>query len=104
MKPVTVINRLVVKPGKIDEFLAAQEKFAATLGPCGLVGGRMYRGVDGLSAVLVSTFRSKSEATEVQKRPEFVEHLKRMATLVDSSTPDFYEEEYTYGDVSAAPR
>src|SRR5882757_10279010 len=59
MKSVTVINRLLIKPGKMDEFIEAQRTFAAALPPCGLVGGCMYRSVDGQSAVLVSKFQSK---------------------------------------------
>jgi len=98
MKPVTVINRLVIKPGKIDEFIEAQQKFAATLPPCGLLGGRMYRGVDGQSAVLVSLFQSKDAQEEIQRRADFKEHLRKLQPLVESSTPLLYEEAYTYGD------
>ena len=43
MKPVTVINRLSIKPGKMEEFIDAQQNFAAALPPCGLVGGRRFR-------------------------------------------------------------
>jgi len=34
MKPLTVINRLSIKPGKMEEFIDAQQKFAAALRPC----------------------------------------------------------------------
>jgi quinol monooxygenase YgiN len=98
MKPVTVINRLVIKPGKMDEFIDAQQKFAAALPPCGLIGGRMYRSVDGQSAVLVSTFQSKSAQEETWQRADFKEHLRRLQPLVESSSPNVYDEAYTAGD------
>jgi len=98
MKPVTIINRILVKPGKMDEFIEAQQKFGAALPPCGLIGGRMYRGADGESAVLVSTFESKSAQEEILQGADFKAHLKRLQPLVESSTPNFYEEAYTTGD------
>jgi len=36
MKSVTVINRLLIKPGKMDEFIEAQRKFAAALADANL--------------------------------------------------------------------
>lgn len=97
MKPVTVINRLVIKPGKMDEFLEAQQKFAASLPPCGLIAGRMYRSADGQSAVLVSVFRSKSAQEEVFERADFKENLRTLQPFVESSSPIACEEAYTYG-------
>ena len=98
MKPVTVINRLLIKPGKMDEFIEAQRKFAAALPPCGLVGGRMYRSIDGQSAVLVSTFQSKDAQEQIWRRTDFKEHLGKLQSLVESSSPVFYDEAYTTGD------
>jgi quinol monooxygenase YgiN len=98
MKPVTVINRIHVRSGKMDEFLEAQRKFAAKLPSTMLVGGRMYRSLDGTSAVLISTFHSKSAQEEVFQRPDFKAHLERLQPLVESSSPMLYEEAYTAGD------
>jgi quinol monooxygenase YgiN len=98
MKPVTVINRIMVKPGKMDEFIDVQQHFAGTLPSGFLVGGRMYRSLDGQSAVLVSTFRSAGARDEVFQRAEFKAHLERLAPLVESSSPILYEEAYTTGD------
>jgi hypothetical protein len=98
MKPVTVINRLTVKPGKMDEFIDAQRKFAAGLPPGSLVGGRMYRAVDGQTAVLVSTFPSKSMQEDMLKSPAFREHVQHLQSMIDGSTPVVYEEAYTTGD------
>jgi len=97
MKPVTVINRFSIKPGKMDEFIDAQQKFVAALPPCGLVGGRMYRSLDGQSAVLVSTFQSKDAQEQVLQRPDFKEHLSRLQPLVESANPVLCEEAYTTG-------
>jgi quinol monooxygenase YgiN len=97
MKSVTVINRFSIKPGKMDEFIDAQQKFVAALPPCGLVGGRMYRSLDGQSAVLVSTFQSKDAQEQVLQRPDFKEHLRKLQPLVESSNPVLCEEAYTTG-------
>ena len=97
MKPVTVINRISVKPGRMDEFIEAQQKFSPGLLSRGLVGGRMYRSVDGQSAVLVSTFESKEAQEQILQSSGFKEHLKRLQTLVESSNPTVFEEAYSTG-------
>jgi quinol monooxygenase YgiN len=98
MNPVTVINRFVLKPGKLDEFIEAQQAFVRALPACGLVGGRMYRGADGASAVLVSTFESKSASDAIFQRADFKAHLQKLSALVESSSPLLYEEAYTTGN------
>jgi hypothetical protein len=98
MKPVTIINRLTVKPGKMDEFIDTQRKFAASLPPGSLVGGRMYRGVDGQTAVLVSTFPSNGMKEQMLQSDAFKEHVKHLQSMVDGSSPFVYEEAYTTGD------
>ena len=97
MKPVIVINRIMIKPMKIDEFIEVQQKFVVTLPPCGLIGGRLYRSIDQQSAVLVSVFESKSAVDEIFQRAEFKENLRRLQPLVESSSPMLYEEAYTHG-------
>lgn len=97
MKPVTVINRLAIKPGKMDEFIDTQQRFTASLPPCGLVGGRMYRSIDGQSAVLVSTFESKDAQEQILQRADFKEHIKNLQPFVESSSPALYNEAYTTG-------
>lgn len=100
MKPVTVINRLVIKPGKIDEFVETQRAFANALSdkPCGLLGGRMYRSVDGTSAVLVSQFASAAAQEEIRQSDAFKQHVAKLQSLIESSSPSPYEEAYTTGD------
>jgi len=98
MKSVTVINRMMIKPGKMGEFIEAQRKYAAALTSNGFIGGRMYRGLDGQSAVLVSTFESKREQEQVMQRADFKEHLEGLQHLVASSSPSIYEEAYSTGN------
>ena len=98
MKPITVINRIVVKPGKIDEVIEAQRKYAAALTSNGYIGGRLYRSLDGQAVVLVSTFQTKTEQEQVMQRADFKEHLQRLQPLVESSSPSVYEEAYTTGN------
>ena len=100
MKPVTVVNRLVIKPGKMDEFIEAQRHFASGLlaKPCGLIGGRMYRSLDGKSAVLVSQFESQSAQEELRQSPAFEQHVNALQSIVESASPSLYEEAYTTGD------
>jgi len=99
MKPLTVINRLVIKPGKMDEFIDSQRTFgAATMNTHeGLISSRMYRGVDGTTAILVSQFTSKEAQEAVMKDPVFKDHLRTLQPLVDSSSPSLCEEAYTSG-------
>ena len=99
MKPVTVINRLSIKPGVIDEFIEAQLTYASTLmeKPTGLIGSRLYRGLDGRTVVLVSQFESVKAQEEIFHLPSFKENLSKLQTFVESSSPAIYEEEYTTG-------
>ena len=98
MSRVTMVNHLVIKPGKIDEFIAEQRKFAESLPPCGLIGGRMYRSVDGRSVTLMSVFQSKAAQEEVFQRADLKENIRKLASFVESSNPIVHEEAYTYGD------
>ena len=100
MKPVTVINRLVIKPGKMEEFIDEQRKFATTLTtqPSGLIGGRIYRSIDGNSAVLVSQFVSESAQEEIRQSHAFKQHVSVLQPMIESTSPSLYEEAYTTGD------
>ena len=97
MKPVTVINRLAIKPGVIDEFIEAQLNYASTLmeKPTGLIGSRLYRGLDGRTVVLVSQFESIQALEEIRQLPSFKENLSKLQAFVESSSPAVYEEAYT---------
>ena len=100
MKPVAVVNQFVIKPGKMEEFIEAQRNFATALRqkPCGLIGGRMLRGMDGRTAVLLSQFESESALENLRQSPSFKEHLNQLRALIESSNPSLYQEAYTTGD------
>jgi quinol monooxygenase YgiN len=100
VKPVTVINQIVTKPGKMEEFIDIQRNFATVLmkQPSGLIGGRMYRSTDGKSAVLVSQFESESAQEALRQSEAFKHHLKQLQALVESASPTVYEEAYTTGN------
>jgi quinol monooxygenase YgiN len=100
MPSVTVINRLLIKPGKMDEFIAAQRGYAATLKgkPNGLIGGRLYRSLDGKSAVLVSEFESVQAQEDIRQQDTFKAHVKRLEPLIESSSPEAYDVAYTTGN------
>jgi quinol monooxygenase YgiN len=100
MKPVIIINRFAIKPGKMDEFIDAQQRFGAAIMKTsnGLLGGRMYRAPDGTSAVLVSVFASASAQDEIRQSEAFKAHVSRLQPMIESSTPSVYEEAYTAGE------
>jgi quinol monooxygenase YgiN len=100
VEPVTIINHLEIKPGRMDEFIKSQQNFANDVAktPCGLIGGRMYRSVDGRSAVLVSVFSSVSDREALSKTESFKRHLAELAPMVESTNLRVYEAAYTTGD------
>jgi quinol monooxygenase YgiN len=102
MTPVTIINTFSIKPGKIDEFVSAQQNFAAEVrkSPCGLIGGRLYRSADGASAVLISQFESQRALEEIRQRADFKQHTQRLAPMLNSVSPAPFEEAYTTGNFS----
>ena len=99
VKPVIVINRLAIKPGAIDEFIEAQLNYASSLTEklTGLIGSRLYRGLDGRTVVLVSQFESIKAQEEILQSPGFKENLSKLHAFVESSSPATYEEAYTTG-------
>ena len=99
MKPVTQINFISMKPGKIDEFIEAQRKyFASTTRPKGLLASRVYRGIDDKSVALVTEFESIQAQEEILQREVLKQHINALRPLVESSNPCLYEEAYITGD------
>lgn len=96
MKPVIMINHLEIKLGTIDEFIETQFNYASSLTEksTGLIGSRLYRGLDGRTAVLVSQFESIEALEEIRQRPSFKENLSKLQAFVESSSPAVYEEAY----------
>ncbi len=98
MSTITVINRFEIRPGQMDAFIDAQRAFPSSLPACGLVGGRMYRALDGRSAVLISVFESQAAIDALRGRSDFQAHLERLRPYVESTNPSLYEAAYDTGD------
>ena len=99
MKPVTQINFLSIKPGKIGAFIEAERSYAASTNlPAGLIGSRMYHSLDGKSVVRVSQYESIEAHKEVHQDEALRQHIDRLSPLFESSNPALYEEVYTTGD------
>lgn len=97
MARVTVVGTFGIKPGRMDEFISLQREFATSTCPAGLTGGRMYRSRNGTRAVLVSQFESVQAQEAVMQSRELQSHIGKLREMVESSSPDVYEEAYTYG-------
>ncbi|MGB7265497.1 MAG: antibiotic biosynthesis monooxygenase family protein [Terracidiphilus sp.] len=99
MKPVTQINFFSIKPDKIDEFLEVNRRYtASTARPNGLIGSRLYRSLDGRSAVRVSQFESSEALDEIRKSESLRQQIEKLQPLVESSSPVLYEEASTTGE------
>jgi quinol monooxygenase YgiN len=93
MKPVTQINFLSIKPGKIEEFLAADRIYIGSGRlPDGIIGSRLYRSLDGKSAVRVSTYESMAAQRKVHESDSLRQQIAELRQFVDSSSPQLYEE------------
>jgi heme-degrading monooxygenase HmoA len=99
MKPVTQINFISIKPEKIDEFFEADKSyFASGSRPKGLIGSRLYRSMDGRSAVRVSQFESVEAQEALHQSEAFRQQIGRLRPFVESSNPGLFEEAHTAGD------
>ena len=58
MKPVVVVNRLMIKPGKIDEFIETQQKFVADRAAFEATLGRIGRNANQGTADLVTLLKT----------------------------------------------
>jgi len=57
----------------------------------------MYRSRNGTRAVLVSQFESVQAQEAVMQSRELQSHIGKLREMVESSSPDVYDEAYTYG-------
>jgi quinol monooxygenase YgiN len=100
MKPVTQINFLSIKPEKIDEFFALDQSYITSGNrPKGLISSRLYRSLDGKSAVRVSQYESIEAHRETHRSEALRQQIDRLRPLVESSSPGLYEEAYTTGEL-----
>lgn len=93
MKPITVITRVVVKPGQLDAFIKCQKNFIKSLleGDFGLLDSSVYPGVDGDLAVQISRFSSMEARQRVGESEVFQTHLSELIELTESFLSDVYE-------------
>jgi len=84
-RPFVLINSFTPKPGKIDELAnvleAARDRFADRVP--GFHGGRIYRDVDGSSALLISVFETEDHYERWTATGMFAEYQARIVDLTD---------------------
>lgn len=94
--PVVFINIFTVKPGKLDEFVALQKaNLERSRGNTpGWRGSRLHRGLDGRTAVMVTTFDSIADHKRVHETARFSEHVARLRPLIEKAEPAYYQLEH----------
>lgn len=100
--PVVLVNVFTPKPGKLDEFVAAQTaEYRRLLGQvAGWRGNRLHRSLDGKTAVNYAVFESLSAYKAWRDGDLFADHLKVIELLVEKSEPGLYAaHEYEAGAV-----
>ena len=97
--PVTQINFISIKPDKINDFFEADRTFiaSATL-PKGLIGSRLYRSLDGKSAVRVTQYESDEAHKEYHQSEALQQQIALLRTFVESSAVGLYEEVHSTGN------
>jgi heme-degrading monooxygenase HmoA len=85
------INILTPKPGRLDEFLAAQLEGVPRLGDvCGLTESRLLRSEDGSRAIIMAGFESIEAHREFQNSAEFQAERAKLLPLIESVDARFY--------------
>jgi quinol monooxygenase YgiN len=99
MKPVTQINVFSIKADKIDEFYAVDRSYITSIDrPKGLIASRLYRSLEGHSAVRVTQYESAEALKESLQSDNLRQQINRLRPFVESSSPDLYEEVHTTGN------
>ncbi|TXJ22135.1 MAG: antibiotic biosynthesis monooxygenase [Afipia sp.] len=85
LRPFVLINSFTPKPGKIDELArlleAARDRFADRVP--GFHGGRVYRDVDGSSALLISVFETEGHYESWIATTTFADYQRQIADITD---------------------
>ena len=90
-KPLFNINIFTPKPGRLDDFLAAQLDGLPRLGDIrGLTQSRTFRAEDGSRAILVSGFDSLEAFRDFQNGAAFQAERARLTPLLERAEPGFY--------------
>jgi heme-degrading monooxygenase HmoA len=84
-RPFVLINSFTPKPGKIEELASlleiVRDRFADRVP--GFHGGRIYRDVDGNSALLISVFETEDHYENWITTAMFAEYQARIVDLTD---------------------
>jgi hypothetical protein len=101
MSPLVTISIVTPKPGRFDEFMEIQLAQARRLRGkvAGLRGSRLYRSLDGRSAILVAVFETPEDRQRFAVSADLQDHLARVRPLVEPAGPGLYETVYEFGEV-----
>lgn len=84
-RPFVLINSFTPKPRKIDELArlleAVRDRFADRVP--GFHGGRVYRDVDGNSALLISVFETEDHYEDWISTAMFAEYQRQIVDITD---------------------
>ena len=90
-KPLFLINIFTPKPGRLDDFLAAQLEGVTRMGEIpGLNASRLYQAEDGSRAILVAGFDSLEAHQAFQDSPVFQAERAKLLPLLEGAQPAFY--------------
>ena len=90
-KPLFSINIFTPKPGRLDEFIAAQLDSVPRLGEVrGLNESRFYRAEDGSHAIILAGFDSAEDLREFQSSAAFQTERAKLARLIEGTKPGLY--------------
>jgi len=85
-RPFVLINSFTPKPGKLDELAdlleAARDRFADEVS--GFHGGRIYRDVDGSSALMIGVFETEDHYESWTASSLFARYREQIQPLIDS--------------------
>ena len=85
-RPFVLINSFTPKPGKLDELAglleAARDRFSDEVS--GFHGGRIYRDVDGSSALMIGVFETEDHYESWIASSLFVRYREQIQPLIDS--------------------
>ncbi len=85
-RPFVLINSFTPKPGKLDELAgvleAARDRFSDEVS--GFHGGRIYRDVDGSSALMIGVFETEDDYESWITSSLFARYREQIRPLIDS--------------------
>jgi hypothetical protein len=101
MSPLVSVSVVIPKPGRFDEFMEIQlAQYNRLRGKvAGLRGSRLYRSLDGRSAILVAVFETLGDQKRFAESADLQDHLARVRPLVEPAGPGLYETAYEFGEV-----